>query len=75
MAISKGLQSTALWRSVTSGVPRRFILRPTLFNFFINAIDSGTECNLMNFADDTKLSGTADLPSRGTLTGLRSGPM
>ncbi|PKU39374.1 rna-directed dna polymerase from mobile element jockey-like [Limosa lapponica baueri] len=57
--VVKGVMSK--WKPVMNGIPRGSVLGPLLFNILVGNTDSGTQCTLSEFADDTKLCGAVDM--------------
>lgn len=48
------------WLEVKSGVPQGSVLGPMLFLVYINDLDEHLLCNILKFADDTKIFNTVE---------------
>ncbi|KAJ7402983.1 hypothetical protein BTVI_81663 [Pitangus sulphuratus] len=60
--VVNGLMSK--WRPVTSGVPQWLVSGPSLFNIFVSDMNSGIECNISKFANDSKPRGAVNILER-----------
>ncbi|GAB0199211.1 hypothetical protein GRJ2_002386500 [Grus japonensis] len=69
--------SMSKWRTVTSGVPQGSVLRLALFNIFVRDMDSAPSASLLMTPSCVVWSARwrEGMPSRGTLTGWRGGPV
>ena len=52
------------WRLVMNGIPQASVLGLVHVNIFVDNMDSGIECTLSKFADNTKLSGAVDMQEK-----------
>ena len=53
--------SASRWIPVMSGVSQGSVLEQMVFNIFIIVIDSGMECTLSKFVNETKLCGVVNM--------------
>ena len=53
--------SVSKWRPVTSGARQESLLGTAMFSIFVGDMDSGIECTLSKFAEDTKLCGAVNM--------------
>jgi len=53
--------SMSKWRPVISGSHQGSVLGRALFNFLVSDMESGIECTLSKFTNDTKLCGVVDM--------------